>query len=246
MGELGDTLLACAHARPIGNNIFIRRLCKGEYSREELRPYGQMIFRLSESFPMTLAAILSICPRKDLRVHLLKNLFEEEGMVPCDDGRGFVYDPERRHSEIAKRFTRALSIPDENLDLARSPNSTRWLDRALRERRWLPILAYITVGIESNIPRTFKLIVPALRRFYGFSDHQLAFLIEHIEADEAHGSLSAEIIACAVGSPADRKEALEGVRRGSTAWWQIHRACDNHFTEVGGRILHAYRSESRP
>ena len=74
MSELGDTLLACAHARPIGNNVFIRRLCRGEYSREELRPYGQLISRFSESFPMHLAAILSICPRKDLRAHLLTAL----------------------------------------------------------------------------------------------------------------------------------------------------------------------------
>ena len=185
------------------------------------------MFHLSDHFPLHIAAILSICPRKDLRAHLLENLIEEEGIVPRDDGRGFVYDPDRRHSEMARRFTRALGIADDSLALSKPPTSTRWFDRVLRERRWVEAAAYITVGIESNIPRTFRLMVPALRRFYGFNDHELAFFIEHIEADEVHASVGAHIVACAVQTPADHQAAFEGVRHGANAWWQFNRVSDS-------------------
>jgi len=231
MGEFSEALMACAYARPIEDNAFIRRLCRGEYAREDLRLYAEMMASVAEAFPRALAAVLSICPRHELRVHLLKNLCEEEAIVPSHDGRGLVCDPARRHPELARHFTRALGISDDRRDVAHPHNMTRWFDHAVRERQWIATQAFLT-AIEANIPRTYKVTVPALRDLYGFTDDDIAFFIEHIDADQTHASVALDIIERAIDSPAERKAALEGARRGATAWWQMHSACDAQLTTM--------------
>lgn len=221
-----ETLLALARRHPIEQNVFVRRLCGGEYTREQLRIYGERFFQLTEKFPCQLAAIVSICPHYELRAHLLENLMEEEGYGPRRNGSGFAYHAERRHAALTRRFAQALGISDAALALAGPAPATPWFDQAVQQGRWLVALAYVSLGVESNVPRTYRLLIPALRRHYGFNDHELSVFIEHVQADEGHGALGAAMVVQAIQTPADRAEAVEGIRRGSTAWWGFLRACD--------------------
>ena len=76
--------------------------------------------------------------------------------------------------------------------------------------------------MEVNVPRTFRIVAPALRRHYGFSEYDTVFFSEHITADEKHGDLGLEMVAGVSTTIEEQEEALEGVRQGALAWRWLH------------------------
>ena len=151
----------------------------------------------------------------------MENLLEEEGAVSFRPGDGLVAEPSRRHSELGLRFARAAGATED--DLRRPLAGSVWLARELDGGRWIGPLAYVSVGMEANVPPAFGVMIGGLREHYGFTDDELVFLTEHCGADELHGARGAEIVAAVASTPEARREALDGARRGGAAWWHFHR-----------------------
>ncbi len=205
-------------------NPFIAALARGDCSRDTIRRYAIDTYVLSAGFPQRLASLLAICPHPAVRLELLRNLLEEEG-VHSFDGQRIVRREDRRHAEIAHRFARAAGVPEDVL--ARALEQARrdtWFDRAIDSGRFCAALSYLTVGFEGCAPATYPLLVEALDRNYGFSRADLEFFILHIAADADHARLGAEMTATVACSETDREEAMLGVKHAVTTWWRWHKS----------------------
>src|SRR5438046_2796629 len=93
--DLESELSAAAHL-DMRRNAFVIALIDGRCSREIVKRYAAGVFALSDRLPQRLLAIAARCDDRDVRIALLENLIEEEGIVGIDRGR-FVSDERNRH-----------------------------------------------------------------------------------------------------------------------------------------------------
>jgi pyrroloquinoline-quinone synthase len=218
--NFAETLFAAARPLPLETHPFIINVRNGSASREELRAFATHIASATESFVRALHAILSVCANTAVRHSLLANILEEEGTIVYHHGGGATFDAEKHHPTMARRFARAAGATDADIDaLAIEP--PRWFRRSLDARNWLGPFAYIAVGTEASTPPTFRLLAPALEEHYGFTEHELEFLYEHMTADDRHGEEGAQLIASVATTEIMQRQALDGARRGGSGWWQI-------------------------
>jgi pyrroloquinoline quinone (PQQ) biosynthesis protein C len=211
-------LLAVARAHDITRNPFVQGIVAGRYPKPALRAYAQDLVGLAAGFPALLATLLARCDHAEARQVILGNLLEEEGAVSFSAAEGLVLAPERCHTALGERFVRAMGADATEL----RPAPSQWLLQELEHGRWLGPLAYVSVGIEANIPDTFRLLFTGLREHYGLQVKELEFLSEHFDADERHGLNAATVIATAANTKAAQQEALTGAKRGGAAWWHLH------------------------
>jgi pyrroloquinoline-quinone synthase len=217
-----EELYAAARPFPIETHPFVIAVRAGEASRDDVRSYAVHLHAAAESFLHSLYLILGVCTDADVRRSLMSNVLEEEGARSYVPGQGATFDPARRHPAMARRFARAAGASDAEID-AFAVGMPRWFRFALRDGNWLGAFAYVAVGIESNVPATYRLLIPPLVERYGFSEHDLEFLTEHVGADDRHGLDGAMLIESVSTTDAARRQALEGARRGSVGWWEILR-----------------------
>lgn len=217
-----EELFAAAQPAPIETNPFVMQVRGGEATRESIRAFALLLAAAADSFSRSLFAVLGVCTDVRVRESLIGNVLEEEGATGFVPGSGATFDPARRHSTMARAFTRAAGVEDGEVDALRvePPN---WFQRQIRAGDWVGPFAYIAVGTEANIPPTYRLLIPALAEKYGFSERDLAFLIEHVTADDRHGLDGATLIESVARTDAARRQALEGARRGGRGWWEILR-----------------------
>jgi len=222
--SLVEELMRGPRTMNIGAHPFLVMLANGTCSRNSIKRYAIETYVISSNFPQRLASIAAICPDSSVRLELLRNMLEEEG-VASFDGEHIVRRDERQHGELARRFAHAAGATDAELAHARNKDRHEtWVDRAVNERRLCAALAYLTVGFEGCVPPTYALIVDALVRNYGFSRDDLEFFIMHMSADTDHSIIGAKMTATLARSDEDREEALTGVKRALTAWWWWHRS----------------------
>ncbi len=215
-----EQLFAAAQPLPIETNPFVVQVMRGEASREAIRSFALHLASATESFTRALYAVLSVCTDLRARQSFIGNVLEEEGATGFAPGVGATFDERRRHPAMARRFTRAAGADDHEIDAFRvaPPN---WFDRQIRAGNWIGPFAYIAVGTEANVPPTYRLLIPALEKHYGFSESDLEFLIEHLGADDRHALEGAMLIESIADTDAARNQALEGARRGGRGWWKI-------------------------
>ncbi len=229
-GDFKQQLLAAGKVPEIIRHPFVRGIADGSYPKEALHFYAQELIALAASFPAQLATLFARCDNENARQVILQNLLEEEGVVSFGTATGLVIDPQRRHTALGARFLKAFGV-----DNPTSPSPTgQWLTNELQAGRWLGPFAYLSIGIEANIPATFRLLYEGLHTHYGLCDEELEFFIEHFSADERHAEHGAAVAATAATTAAARLEALAGAQRGGQAWLHFHqrhaRRLRNHRT----------------
>ena len=216
--EFTEELLAAARPSNGASDPFVDGLRSGRMSRDAIRRYALALVGIATAFPRRLADILTICDVDEIRISLLANMLEEEGVVSYAPG-AIRAVPERKHGAFARRFAFAAGASDAEADDAvANMRAGRWFADAIDRGDWLGAFAYVAVGHEANVPPTFRQIVPPLVEHYGFAIEDLVFLTEHYEADERHGNESAHAIARIAKTDDARVRALEGARRGGMAW----------------------------
>lgn len=216
-------LLDAARPWELGRNPFLQALSRGEADRESVREWALTMAAGAIRFPHVICSVLAICDNEEIRRTLLGNLLEEEGVTAFVPGQGVTVERRRMHADMARRMARACGATDAKLDATPAPTSP-WFAEALARGQWLGCLAFFAVGYEANVPATCRLALTALQTHYGIDGAELAFLSEHMEADERHGIEMAELITRTARTEAARAEALEGARRGGLTWWWFHRA----------------------
>ena len=112
-------------------------------------------------------------------------------------------------------------MDDRDLPDPRERTNTQWLANAINDGRWLEGIAFLLVGMEFNVPRTFTLVRAAFRE-HGFSDHDLTFLTNHIIADEQHGSSALKLVARKVSQLDDPEPVVCAVAEGAEAFRRVY------------------------
>lgn len=182
----------------------------------ELARYAGALWMLADGFPKRLSAVLAHCDNQAIRLSLLKNLLEEEGVQRYQHGE-LQFCAERGHGPLAAVLAKALgqhSLPE--------PAATPWLDAQLRSGAWRAAFGFMGIGYEHSVPATFALLIKGLRQHYGLKDAELEFLELHCEADVRHGDEAIELLVAACRNEADAVQALNGARRGALSWWLLH------------------------
>ncbi|HUR20291.1 MAG TPA: iron-containing redox enzyme family protein [Vicinamibacterales bacterium] len=198
---------------------FLRSVADGSCPIEVLRAYALDLATLAEGFTGHLATIFAHCDDVPVRHAVLANLLEEEG-VQSFDGHELVTPAGRGHGALACELARVFGADPA---APRRPLRSTWLDQKLRAGDWLSALAFMTVGYEANVPTVFKPLVEGLRTHYGYSDADLEYLVMHVTADEEHGAEGVAMVGRLGVTPETRQLVLDGARRGTLAWYQVHR-----------------------
>jgi len=217
--------LTAAAQREMCENPFIAALTEGRASRDAIRRYTAGLYALSDRLPQRLLRIAAMIDDRKVRLALLENLLEEEGVIAIDGGH-LVADDRKRHPNLARRLAHAAGATDDDLRDASAAAEAQatWLNDAIAKGRIAAALAYLTVGIEGNVPATMELVVDALASHYAFHERELEFLTSHIELDAGHAAAGARLVARIASTGADRADAIEGARRGGLAWYWWHRS----------------------
>ena len=201
--DFARELIATARSFDVAATPLLRSLAAGTCDRTTIARYAAQLEALSEGFPRVLESIRAICPRDEVRQSIDANLVEERG-----------------HPAMARRLARAAGA-DGGAPAWSAPRFAELV--ACND--WIGAFAWMSVGIEANVPRTFAIVFAALKEHYGFAERDLVFLHEHLSADERHGSEAAELIAGIATTDDLRDRAREGARLGAAAWWLMHRKC---------------------
>lgn len=213
-----DELYASATPFPIETHPFVTSVCNGTCSREDIKAFALRLASSTESFSRSLFAILGACT--DLRVtrSLLTNVMEEEGVTSYTGADRVTFDPARRHAQMARKFAYATGGSEAEVD-ALGIEPPRWFRESLQRGNWIGPYAFVSVGTEAHIPPTFRMLIPAFREHYGFSDEELEFFIEHVTVDDRHALDGAKAIEMIATTDKARRQALQGARRGGVSWW---------------------------
>ena len=212
-----DELLAAAHEQPLEDHPFIRGLEQCAYSRESLRHYLLPLYPMVARFPRTLARVFVNCECAEIRTHLMSNIMEEEGIAMTADG-ALERQSERSHLALFMCAVNALGI--DVPEMVEPPSS--WFEEQLDIGAWIGPAAFLMVGSEGNVPRTYARFLPYLIEHCGLTEDEAVFFSEHIEADTDHAARGAALISMAVETKAEREEALAGARMGARSWWLVH------------------------
>ena len=103
--------------------------------------------------------------------------------------------------------------------------TSRWQENHFNRKHWLASLAFLTVGAEVNVPRLYRLIIPPLKDIYGFSDDELIFFHEHLDADRYHGAICLDLVTQPAENEELKRQASEGGKRGAQAYWLFPEVC---------------------
>jgi len=216
-----EQMLAAARSEPLAPHPFIAGLADRAFTRASFRIYLTYHYPMVRDFPRQLARLLAGCHDPEVRCHLLANLLEEEGIAASSDGT-LVRSPEKSHVALFRRCADVLGM---RLEDSGQIETAAWFEQEIAQNRWLGPAAFVMVGIEGNVPRTFRRILPYLEQHCGFAGEEVVFFREHIEADEDHAAQGAALIEMAARTAEDRRQALAGTQRGARTWWALHRLC---------------------
>lgn len=213
-----DELRAASGKHPIAESRVCRLIQSGRISRDSIRLFAAAAVAGATHFMSHLARVYRITPNPEVKLALLENLLEEEGVHIKP--HGLDIRPSSRHVTWARRFSDAAGTSQAQLDQAMIDFRRPELDALIEQGDWLGALAYLTLGLEANTPHTFVPILEGLKKM-GFSDSELVFFSNHITLDMQHGDEAFELVA-AVTPQARQQDVLDAVEAGADFWWRIH------------------------
>jgi len=177
-GTFRDDLKAAILRRHCADHPMTEKWAKGELSRHALRGWATEHYHwVSNVLPL----FFDVCahdgiPKDVLRMQM-ENYREES-------------DDSHSHLDIVLRFAKAnggdIGAIKRGRGLPSTEAWTRFLRMAAREPSWIAGVAAV-MGTESQSPRLYSKVLPALRNIYKFDEADLEHFWLHIEADGDNG-----------------------------------------------------------
>ena len=173
-----DELRAAVDERHCADHPMTEKWARGELGRDALMGWGVEHYHwISNIRPQTFLT-LAYAPQ-DVRDAILENYREE-------------HDPDRPHLPIVLRFAEANGANvDEVLKGRGLPTTEAWVAwriEVARTQPWIASVAAGTIGSESQSPRLYGKVLPALREIYKFPEEAIEHFWLHSEADVEHGN----------------------------------------------------------
>lgn len=107
-------------------------------------------------------------------------------------------DPERSHLDIMLRFAQANGGNPAKIRKEQGLPTTRswvaFLTDTARDNPWYCGMAAIRIGTESQSPRLYSKVLPALRDIYRFKEPDIEHFWLHSEVDVEHGGRAFDLL----------------------------------------------------
>jgi len=183
---------------------FYTKWVAGDLPIEAIRDYVRQYYAFESAFPRFLSAIHSRTERRDLRQHLLENLWDEE-------------HGEENHAELWLRFGEAVGVGrDQVADAKRSPATERLVETYEQAAR-SPVAGVAAIhAYERQVPAVARAKIDGLREHYGI-EVGVTFWEVHERLDVEHAEAERAILA-EVGAD-DPEAAIVATREALEAWW---------------------------
>ena len=132
-------------------------------------------------------------------------------------------DPEHSHLDIMLRFAKVNGGNIEQVKAGRGLPTTRswvaWIDGVAATQPWYAALAGTKVASESQSPRLYSKILPALRDTYGFSEEDIEHFWLHSEVDIEHGDQGFRLLERHCTTREMQETAIHYAREGARMRW---------------------------
>lgn len=212
-------LIVEAEKWPLEESRLVRLLCAPRCSKNFLRSFALSVYGVATYFIESVARLFCITPNGPLRQFLLDNFLEEAG-ARVTNQRTVECAATAEHLVWLERFAHACGISDA--ELRASLNGKRPKPdghyQLIEERKWLEACSYLLVGQERQIPQYFGRLIPAFKA-RGFSDEDIVFFHNHLEADRVHGARGLELVIEAADTEEKRAIVLKYVALGARDNW---------------------------
>ncbi|MBF6599452.1 MAG: CADD family putative folate metabolism protein [Dehalococcoidia bacterium] len=201
---------ALVRARSLLEHPFYQAWQHGGLNLEDLRLYAAQYYHHVLAFPQYVSAAHAQCPDQHDRQALLENLIEEE--------RG-----DENHPELWLRFGEGIGAARSDVETAPPLPETRALVDLYRDvtaRRSFAEACAALYVYESQVPDVARTKIAGLEQFFGISDSRtLHFFAVHVEADEVHAQVGADMVRRHASTPATRAAVLRSATECADALW---------------------------
>lgn len=183
---------------------------KGELGRKAMMGWG--IEHWHWITTIIKPAVFSVCSKApdDVIAAMLANFNEEE-------------DPDNPHMEIVLRFATANGADIDQVKAGRGLPTTRsfagWQVQVAKEQPWYAGIACSGIASESQSPRLYSKMLPALREVYKFPDHEIEHFWLHAEVDIEHGDRAFEVLERHCTTREEQETCIHYAREGAAMRW---------------------------
>lgn len=219
-------LQAAIDGRHQANHPIVEKWARGELKPETVAgAITEIWYWISKLIPEVLFSIAAGAPQEVVEMEL-ENYAEE-------------LDPSNPHPQLILRFAKACGVSEAQLSAGRGlPTTEAWLNfelRAAREQPWIASLAAVHVASEAQEPALFNKLLPALRKHWKFSEHDLEFWWLHAEADIEHGGRAIDLLAKHCKTREQQEMAIHWAGEGARMKWLFWDGIYLHY-EMGYRL----------
>jgi pyrroloquinoline-quinone synthase len=220
-----EQLEAVVAERHCADHPMTEKWARGELSRGGMMGWGIEQYHWIKRMPTAVFYTCAEAPA-DVRAAELENFHEET-------------DEDKPHLEIILRFARANGA---NLDEVRAGRGlptteawTNWLLQVSKEQHWIASVAATRVGTESQSPRLYSKLTPALRDIYKFPEEDYEHFWLHSEVDIEHGDRGFRLLEKYCTTPELRDMALHWARESARLRWFYFDGIYLHY-EMGYKL----------
>lgn len=180
-----QTLQSCRElsaVHPLWTHEFLGRCRSGQLILPEVRVLAIQMYKFSKAFNRILARIMSCCPDEFAQLVILENLFDEMG------GGNLKHT----HTELFRRFTRALGIDDDTLEATPPEPETQamietYLDSSY-QYGYLAALGAICFASEGIVNSLYSQLRAGIVGTAPLSKEAMSFFEVHIDLDDEHAA----------------------------------------------------------
>lgn len=212
-------VIAEAEKWPLEESRLVRHLCSPRCSKRFLRSFALATYKEAIYFIESVARLFCITPNGPLRQFLLDNFLEEAG-ARVTNQCAVECVAAAEHAGWIARFVFACGISEEELSASlhgKRPEPVGHY-KLIEERKWLEACSYLIVGRERQVPQFLGPLIPAFKA-RGFSDEDLVFFYNHVEADCLHGKRGLQLVLEAADSEEKKAIILKYVALGAKDNW---------------------------
>jgi pyrroloquinoline-quinone synthase len=227
---LQDELRAAVESRHSRFHPYYQLWREGKLPREAIAGWVQEHYHFTKDIPWLSGPKLCDVPYEDVRDMARRGIAEE-------------MDPADPHINILLRFGEAMGLDPEAVKRSKPLPSTQalldWAYIITRQRAIMEAIAGLNIGLESQPPLVYSMIVPALKEHYGCTDAQIAYFPVHVEADTTHGGRAFNIVAKYARTEEQRRRAILAAREGAEKRWlyidgiYVHYVLGYKLTDAG-------------
>lgn len=193
---------------------YVEQLMDGGLSREQLRDFAKQDYQLKKCPSWWVAGRILNSPTIADQKLIAKTFVEEMGGV---DSR-FT-----GHQAMYLEFGKALGLSEDDLEHAELlPSTVLAVDMLMHINRHRSVAEGLASGSimgEATNVRVSRRLVPVFEKHYGIRREGLVWFLEHVEADQEHGSLGEAIVKKYATTKAMQNKIWDCIIRTKAAWW---------------------------